>query len=487
MSLGTKLLSGTKWTTISTIGRSLFQLIQISILTRFLAKEDFGLVAMAGVVINFTNIFAELGFTSAVLHKQAPTSNEYSSLYWTNIVISLILYLILLLLTPLAASFYQDSRLINIIPILGVNLVISSVGKLHITIMQKKFKFKLISTIELASIVVGVIAAIVLAMNDYGIYSLIISSLIATSVTTFLALLLSLSSTPIRFYFNFNDLRDYFKVGGYTFGSQILSFFTNDIDTLIIGKLLGAEALGLYNLSKNIAVKVYSIVNPIVMRVLTPILAEMQKDRELLKENYLKVVSYLAYINIPIYLIIVICSKELLFFLYGKDYVSGYVILSFMAIYYCANSINNPVGSLQIATGRTDIGLKWALFCLIVYPAAIFITAPLGINFVAISRGLLSVILIYPLWRMQLRIMIKIKLKEFIIIFAKPFSIFILFTFLYLSFTSTQILLTPIMSLTIKFLSVLLLYSTIIYLIDKDNLLLKYKKIYSLVNLKRKN
>jgi O-antigen/teichoic acid export membrane protein len=485
MSVGTKLFAGTKWTTISTIGRSLFQLIQISILTRFLVKEDFGLVAMAGVVINFTNVFAELGFTSAVLHKQAPTSNEYSSIYWTNIVISLLLYLILYLLTPFAANFYQDSRLLNIIPILGVNLIISSIGKLHITIMQKNFKFKFISLIELTSIVVGVITAIVLAMNHYGIYSLIISSLIATSITTFLALLLSLSSTPIRFYFKLNDLRDYFKVGGFTFGSQLLSFFTNDIDTLIIGRLLGAETLGLYNLSKNIAVKVYSIVNPIVMRVLTPILAELQNDREILKDNYLKVVSYLAYINIPIYLMIVICSKELLFFLYGGDYVSGYVILSFMAIYYCANSINNPVGSLQIATGRTDIGLKWALFCLIVYPAAIFLTAPLGINFVAISRGLLSVILIYPLWRMQLRIMIGIKLKEFIVIFAKPLSIFLLFTVLYLSFTSTKILIAPIISLTVKILVVLLLYYSVLFLIDKENLKLKYKKIHSLVNLKR--
>ena len=86
MNLRKKAVSGIKWTTIGTIGRALFQLLQISILTRFLPKEAFGLIAMALFVINFTNIFVDMGMSSAILHRQNATRNEYSSIYWLNIL-----------------------------------------------------------------------------------------------------------------------------------------------------------------------------------------------------------------------------------------------------------------------------------------------------------------------------------------------------------------------------------------------------------------
>jgi O-antigen/teichoic acid export membrane protein len=135
-------ITGLKWSTIGTVGQALFQILQIAILTRFLSKEDFGLVAMALFVVNFTNIFVDMGFTSAILHRQNANNEEYSSVYWFNLLISIFLFLIIFALTPFISDFYGQAELTTIIPILSANLILLAIGHLHQTIMRKEFRFK---------------------------------------------------------------------------------------------------------------------------------------------------------------------------------------------------------------------------------------------------------------------------------------------------------------------------------------------------------
>ena len=155
-------------------------------------------------------------------------------------------------------------------------------------------------------------------------------------------------------------------------GSSILDFFSSETDILIIGKMLGAESLGVYSLSKQIVSKLYSIVTPIIINVLNPILSAIQKEKSKVKYYYLKVVNLLASLNFPIYFIVILLSKEILTILYGDAYISGYLVLSFLAISYGLNTIGNPMGSLQIATGRTDIGFKWTILRVVITPIVIF-------------------------------------------------------------------------------------------------------------------
>ena len=108
MSLKRTAISGLKWTTIGTLGNALFQLLQVSILARYLPREAFGIVAMALFVVNFSNIFVDMGISTAILHRQNATKKEYSSIYWLNLLVSLFLYLCLLLCTPLISAFFKS-------------------------------------------------------------------------------------------------------------------------------------------------------------------------------------------------------------------------------------------------------------------------------------------------------------------------------------------------------------------------------------------
>jgi O-antigen/teichoic acid export membrane protein len=480
MSLYKTVISGVKWTSIGTLGRSLFQILQISILTRFLPKEAFGLVAMALFIVQFSNIFLDMGFTSSILHRQNATKKEYSSIYWLNIMISLCLYFILILITPLLAKFYNETELNRLIPILGSNIIIMAIGMQHKTIMQKQFRFKSISITELISVFIGLIVAILLAVNNFGIYSLVYSTLVSSFVLNILFLIQNLRLNPILLHFKLKETKLFLKIGFYDMGSKLLDFFSREIDILIIGKILGAEILGGYSLAKQIILKIFSLINPIIISILSPLLSSIQNEKTRLKNSYLKVVKYLAYINFFIYSFIIIASKELLHIIYGIEYSIYYHVLSFLAFSYCLVSLSNPVGSLQIATGRTDIGLKWTLFRIIITPPIIYAGALISIEAVAGFYASISMILILPLWYIQLKPMINVTLNEYVSQFYKPLFFFLIITIINYSFSinlfyENSILLNAIFKITITIFT----FVIYIFVVDKNNFMEFYKNIYS--------
>ncbi len=486
MNLKKTAIAGIKWTTIGTVGRSLFQLMQISVLTRFLPKEAFGLVAMALFLVQFSNIFVDMGMSTAILHRQSATRNEYSSIYWLNIFISLSLYALLFFAAPVAASFYNEPQLISLIPILGLNLLLMAMGRQHYTMMQKRFHFEAIAKTELLSFFIGLISAVLFAVYGFGIYSLVYSTLIASFISNTLFLILNIRSNPIHFHFRLRETKPFLRIGGYTMGSSLLDFFSREIDVLIIGKILGAESLGVYSLAKQIVLKLFSIINPIVISVFNPLLASIQKEKKRVRLSYLKIIKYFAYINFPVYVFIIVASREILQIVYGADYTSSYAVLSLLAFAYCLIALSNPVGSLQIATGRTDIGFKWTIIRVLVTPVFIYVGALGTIETVAAMFALLSFIFIVPLWFIQLRPMANIGLKEYIDQFYKPLSFFLIAAlFVYLLGDTIQLMENVFLNLIIKGLFTVVYYGAFIFIVDKKEVMETYKSMYSLIKHKK--
>ena len=244
MNFNKNAIKGLKWSSIGTTGKALVQVVQISILTRYLPVDIFGLVAMALVVINFTNVFVEMGFTAAILHKQQATNKDFSSLFWFNIIISVLFYFIIFFSSSSIADFYGELELKLILSILGSNIILLSIGRVNRTILQKNFKFKKIGIIELIASFSGLILSLILAVNNYGIYSIIYGTLISSFTSSLLFLIFR--DNKIYFHFSLNELKTFFRVGSYSMSSGILRFFSNDIDILIIGKTLGPKSLGFY-------------------------------------------------------------------------------------------------------------------------------------------------------------------------------------------------------------------------------------------------
>jgi O-antigen/teichoic acid export membrane protein len=481
MDFRTAAISGIKWTSIGTVGRALFQLLQISILTRFLPAEAFGLVAMAMFAVQFSNIFVDMGMTSAILHRQNATQGEYSSIYWLNLAISLVIFGMLVTVASAISRFYEEPELRMLIPILGTNILIMAVGRQHRTIMQKQFHFRAIAYIEFVSIGAGLIVAIVLAIKNFGVYSLVYSTLAASLISNGLFLVMNIKKSPIWFHFKFRETIPFLRIGGYTMGSTVLDFFSSESDVLIIGKMLGADMLGVYSLSKQIVIKLFSIVNPIVINVLSPLLSSIQNQKERLRNSFLKVIKYLGYINFPVYILIVVASREILHFVYGPEYAEAYLVLSLLAFTYCLSALFNPVGSLQIATGRTDIGFMWTLLRVIITPAFIYIGATRSMTAVAAAQGLLSLLYIIPLWYMQLRPMANIKLNDYLSQFYRPLFFLSLATIV-MYFLGDKLFVENLMfNAILKSASTLIAFAVIMFFSDRKSICEFYNSINSIL------
>jgi len=475
---------GTKWTTISTIGHAIFQLLQITILTRFLPKEAFGLVAIAVFFVHFSNIFVDMGISSGILHRQNANQHEYSSIYWLSILISIVLYVVLLILTPFFSDFYKEIELTKLIPILGVNLILMAMGRQHRIIMQKCFRFKRIAIIELFSYFIGLSSATILAINNFGLYSLVYSTLLTSFLSNLLFLLINFKTSPIYFHFSIKETRPFLKIGGYTMGSSLLDFFSREVDIFIIGKLFGTESLGLYSLSKQLVLKLYSILNPIIINVLSPILSSLQNQKDELNYYFLKSINLLATFIFPIYLLFIILSKEILSILYGVNYINGYLVASFLAIFYCTFTIVKPTGSLQIATGRTDIGFIWTIIRFIITPLTIFITAKLcnSINTIAVAIASVGFLLIFLIWRIQIKQMTNISFVKYIKQFIKPYVIVLFISIIFIIFSQVyETSLNIISNMVIKSVIGILLFSGLIFLFDRKRFfeILNHRKTIS--------
>ena len=404
MSLLKTTAKGVVWTTASTVVRSVVSLLQVAILTRFLEKSDFGIVAIATLFLGFTQIFLDLGISAGIMHKQDTTRNQYSSLFWLNIIMGVLLTAFLCAFAPIISRIYSEPDLTKIIILLSFTVFFSSLGSQHRTVQQKKMRFKYISLVEIITSILSMILAVVLAYMKFGVYSLVYANLFSAASSGLIFLGIGLyQDKNISFHFKFSETYDYLKIGVFSIGSQVLDYFSRELDILIVSATLGKDITGLYSLCKKLVVAVYSAVNPILTKVITPVFSVIQKEKERVRQLYYDVVESLALLNMPIYCLIAIFATGILNYLYGDQYIDGAMVLSLIALTYGLNTTGNPVGSLQIAMGRTDAGFYWTIIRIIATSVAIYIGAQFSIIGIALSLFVL-IFVIHPLfWKITIQ------------------------------------------------------------------------------------
>lgn len=419
------LVSGVRWTTISTIVSTLAKLVQIVILTRFLSKADFGIIGVALMCIGFSEIFLDLGISSGVMHVQGITKKQYSSLFWLNVFTGIVVYLVFAGLSPFIATYYKERELESVLPLIFLIIIISSFYRLQRTIQFKEMRFKFIALTEISSNIVMLFSSVLFAYLGWGVYSLVWSTLIFYFYLAFIYLGYSLIKLKIlSFHYASNDLKPFLKIGVFQLGNTLIDTISSEMDTIIIGRVFSMEILGVYTLCKQLAARIYGIINPIITKVLTPVLASIQDDMRLVRQKYMNVLYIISAINIPLYFFVAYMSPQFLGVLYGEQYSEYWLILSLLCVNYGILSVGNPIGSLQVALGRTDLGFYWTIYRVIVYAISLGFGAYSG-NFTLCITCLviMQIINMYPGNRMLLKKMIGVGLRESLDVYRVPLFI----------------------------------------------------------------
>ena len=415
MNLRRRAISGVKWTTVATVTQAAVAMIKLAVLARYLDKTDFGLMALVMFILGFMQLFMDMGISTAILHKQNITKQEYASLYWINFVFSLLLYLLVLVLAKPISGFYEETELQQLLPIMGVSLILAAIGRQFRTIEQKDLNFRFIAVVVIIGTVASLILAVVLAIDGFGVYALVYSALAQHIITNAIFFTTGMIKHGMLLRFNITEVKPFLKIGIYHVSGQVINYINKDLDILLIGKFYGAEILGGYSLAKQLVIRPFRIINPILTRVADPLLAKFQSNIEELRKNYLKLLNAVSSVIVPVYLGLMLLAPLAVQILYGPGFDDIIILVRILCVYMIFRSIANPLGSLIIATGRTDLGFYWNLVTLLIIPIAVVIGSQFSIEWVAVSLSVAVALLYIPSWWFLVRRMISVRLSTYLL------------------------------------------------------------------------
>lgn len=410
--------NGVKWMTVSTIATLLVGVLRLSILARFLDKEDFGIVAIITFVIGLTQTFADLGFSSAIMHKKDLTEREFSSLYWIQMIVFFSIYGIIAIFTPLISSFYGEPMLNILLPIALLDLFFWGFGKLYDTVLQKDFQFKTIAIRNIISVIISLIVAFVMAYMGCGVYSLVVSTLLHTFILQIWNFISGQRVMKVKLVLSFDECKKLVKIGVFQTGTQIIDYVAAKLDVLMIGKFLGMEDLGLYNLAKEFLSKIIQLINSIANKVVLPLFANKQDDDDYLAVFYPKIIKYLTIITFPVVLLLTVLAEPLIIIMYGHAYIAVAPITSILSLWTLFICIGNPISSIAISKGRTDLSFYYTIVRLIILFPIVIITALFSLSIVAWGQVLSAFIVFLLGYKMLIAKMLKIDFRDYVSSFS---------------------------------------------------------------------
>ena len=424
-SIKTDVIYGVKWNAISNAIVVVLRVLQVAILTRFLEKSDFGLIGIALLFYNFSNIIVQMGFGTVVIHEQNLSKGVFSSLYWANILLGIIVTILIILISPLVASYYDTPELVGVVSYISLMILFGSFFSLQQTVQLKKMNFRFINIINIISALFSFGLSIWLAIEGYRVYSLVWALLAGNVLCAVVyAYLGFFHERNIVFHLKYNEIREALKIGSFQMGSSSLDFFAREMDSFIISTNFSLSFFGVYTLCKNLTTHIYGFFNPIITNALTPAYAKIQNEADRIKQTYVKCVDIIGCINFYFYGVVGTCALTILGVLYGELYTQYSFVLLCLCVYYAQQSMGNPVGSLIIAKGRTDLGFYWTIFRIVFVFIYMFALSYGGnVNLFMITLALLPLLTIYPFWKISLCHLIDISFWETLGMSAKPFII----------------------------------------------------------------
>jgi O-antigen/teichoic acid export membrane protein len=264
------------WDLTSSFLRQFASLFISIILARILSPEEFGIVGMAMIFVHLTDVFIDVGFTSGLIQNKHNTDITYSSVFYLNIVISLILFLIIFFSAPFIGAFYDEPKVEIILKYLAFIPPISAFGRIQATILTKNMDFKTLSIRTVISTIIAGILGVAAALYGLGVYSLVIQQITLVFISTLL--LWSTTTWKPKLVFSWKDISSLFFYSGFVFVDQLLRQIFNKIDTIFIAKVFSPEVLGFYSRAESLKAQIDSYTTGSLRKIMFPALSAIQND-----------------------------------------------------------------------------------------------------------------------------------------------------------------------------------------------------------------
>lgn len=271
-----QILKGLLWSGIDKIGIVVFQLVLEIFLARLLLPKDYGVVGIILVFISLATVFTEGGFSNALIHKQDRTETDFTAVFYFNLVMAVIIYLIIFFAAPYVENLYKISNLTTYLRVAALSIVLSAMAIVHKTKLSILMDFQTQAKCSLVAVIISGILSLVMAYYGYGVWSLIIQILLLNFINT-ITLWIVLKWVP-QLYFSYNSIKGLFGFGSKILLASIIQSTYFNSYPILIGKFLSIKDLGVFSKSNQFTLMPASVFSSILQRVLFPFFASHQND-----------------------------------------------------------------------------------------------------------------------------------------------------------------------------------------------------------------
>ncbi|MDB5799944.1 MAG: flippase [Rhodocyclales bacterium] len=395
-------LSNARWVAVGQAMRVGVQVLGLIFLSRILSPGDFGLVAMATVVANFANLVRDLGTASAVIQRETLDEATKNTAYWFSLGIGSLLGLCIALLSPVLAAAFKAPALTGIFLLLSLTFPIASAASVHQALLERDSQFKLVARIESVSGMVGLAIAIALAHAGAGAYSLVAQTLAAAAMST-VQLWLASKWRPQK-QWSGAALKSIWQFSSNLAAFNFVNYFSRNADSMIIGRFLGAGALGAYSLAYRLMLFPLQNLTIVASRALFPVMSRQQAAIGDMANLYLRTLLIIATVTAPMMAGLFALRDVFVPVVLGAQWSAAIDIIAWLAPVGFIQSLVSTVGTVFMARGRTDVLFKLGVFSAVLQIAAFLIGLRWGAVGVAACYFVANVINALPCLGMALRL-----------------------------------------------------------------------------------
>ena len=382
-----------------TLSAQLFKFVLTTVaaiaLARLLTPDDYGLIAMVAILVNFVGMFQYLGLSTATVKWAELNHQQVSTLFWINMALSAAIMLVTVGSGPLLAWFYREPRLIGIAAAYGVTILFTGLGIQHEAILSRQMRFTAIVVVESAGLLIGFLAAIVAAWYGAGYWALVINQIVMTLVTVIGVWTVCKwrPGLPGRGL----DLRSMLSYGGNLTGFNVMSFFSRNLDNLLIGKFWGAHQLGVYSRAYQMLLLPMQQINAPLAAVAVPALSRLADSPDRYRSAYLRILEKIAMVTMPLGALMIATSDWMVLLLLGPKWTETGKIFMLLGIAAIIQPITKTSWWLFSTQGRTRELFHWGIISGVIAVVSILAGLPWGATGVAASYAVADLCISTPL------------------------------------------------------------------------------------------
>ncbi len=381
---------GIVWTFLGYGLGKLVVLLTTSILARLLSKDDFGLISVAVIAINYLSVVKDLGLGVALIQRRGNLDEAANTVFTINLVLGCILSLIVIPVAPFVAEYFKDPMVAPVLRWLGLSFGINALGAVHTILLMRELDYRRKFIPDIGNSVIKGIASIALAYAGFGVWALVFGQILGAFASVILVWIV-LPWRP-RLSINGNIAGNLMKFGASVMGGDIISAFIENIDYIVVGRLFGLAQLSIYTLAYRLP-EMLLVGNLWVMGgVLFPAFSSIQDRPEEMRRGLLAAVRIIQIIAVPISLGLFLAATPIVLVVFGDQWLEVVPILKVLSIYAWVYSIGYHVGDIYKAIGRPDILFRLSILTLIIIVPAILLGSRFGL--VGVAWGHLIAVLI---------------------------------------------------------------------------------------------